>query len=93
MRESKIESAVCSYAREHGVIVLKLAGGASQRGQPDRLFLKNKIACFIEFKAYGKKPTRLQAHWLEKLCAEGFHATWCDDIDRGREYLRGVFSL
>jgi len=92
MRESHVEREVCRFARERRILVMKLSG-PNLRGQPDRLFLNNKISCFLEFKAPGKKPTKLQQHWLEKLSAEGFHATWCDDVERGKEYLRGVFSL
>jgi Holliday junction resolvase len=92
LRESDIERRLCRFAREHGILVLKLAG-PGLRGQPDRQFLKNGITCFIEMKAPGKKPRALQMKWLEKLSAEGFHATWCDDVERGEEYLRGVFSL
>lgn len=94
MRESSIERPVCAFAREHGILVLKLASmGGAQRGVPDRLFLKDGISAFVEFKAPNKKPRALQAKWLERLSAAGFHATWCDDVERGKEWLRGVFGI
>ena len=94
MRESKIEEDLCIWAKSQGIIVIKIATrGGAQRGVPDRVFLKDGKLCFIEMKRPGETPEPLQEWWLEKLCTEGFHATYCDDIDRGREYLRGVFGL
>lgn len=94
MRESAIERPVCQFARDHGIVVIKIATiGGAQRGVPDRLFLKGGKLCFVEFKATGKKPRALQMKWLEDLSAAGFHATWVDDAERGKEYLRGVFGI
>ena len=92
MRESVVEKAVCRWARDHGILVLKLSA-PNLRGQPDRLFLKDGVVAFAEFKQPGKRPTPLQMKWLEDLCREGFHATWIDDVEVGKEYLRGVFGL
>jgi len=91
--ESTIESAVCKFARDHGALALKLSG-ANNRGQPDRLFLYQRRACFIEFKAPGNRPTKLQEHWIEKLCAQGFSATWKDDAEEAKRWLaKHLFGL
>lgn len=87
MRESYSERAVCQFARDHGCLVLKLAG-PNAKGQPDRLILKDGKALFIEFKAVGKKPTLLQTKWIERLRAQGFAAEWTDDIGHGRTLVR-----
>ena len=92
MRESQIERPVCRFARDHGILVLKLAG-PGLRGQPDRLFLKDGKSAFVEFKRPGQRPTPLQMKWLEDLCREKFHATWIDDVEKGKEWIRGVFGL
>lgn len=83
MRESTIEKAVCDYAKSLGWLPMKLAG-ANNRGQPDRMFLRKGQTVFIEFKATGKLPTKLQLRWLLDLHERGFFVGWCNDIDRGK---------
>ena len=82
MRESAIEKKVCDYARRNGCLVLKLAG-PNQKGQPDRVFLKNGRVLFIEFKAQGKRPTALQEKWLKDLHWQGFAAICVDSAEKG----------
>lgn len=80
--ESAIEASVCKWARENGILVLKLnARGGLQAGQPDRMFLKNGRVAFIEFKAERQRPRALQARWLERLRDQGFPAVWGWDKD------------
>jgi hypothetical protein len=86
MRESTIEQAVCAYAKAKGCLSLKLAG-QNQKGQPDRMFLWDGRVIFIEFKAPGKRPTALQARWIERLNANDFHAWYCDDIEGGKRLI------
>ena len=82
VRESHIEKAVCDHARANGCMVMKLAG-PNQKGQPDRMFLKNGRVLFLEFKAPGKLPTALQESWMTRLRAKGFHAWACDNAPDG----------
>jgi hypothetical protein len=42
---------------------------------------------FVEFKAPGKRPTALQARWLDRLTDHAFHATTCDDIAAGKRLI------
>jgi hypothetical protein len=42
---------------------------------------------FVEFKARGKRPTALQARWLDRLTDHAFHATTCDDIAAGKRLI------
>ena len=86
MRESTIERAVCAYAKSKGCLTLKLSG-QNQKGQPDRMFLYHGRVMFIEFKAPGKRPTALQARWLERLTEHTFAATFCDDIAAGKRLI------
>ena len=86
MRESTIEREVCAYAKTKGCLTLKLSG-QNQKGQPDRMFLRNGRVMFIEFKAPGKRPTALQARWLDRLTEHAFHATSCDDIEAGKRLI------
>ena len=86
MRESTIEREVCAYAKTKGCLTLKLSG-QNQKGQPDRMFLFSGRVLFVEFKAPGKKPTALQARWLDRLSEHTFHATSCDNIEAGKRLI------
>jgi len=86
MRESTIEQAVCAYAKSKGCLSLKLAG-QNQKGQPDRMFLHQGRVLFVEFKAPGKRPTALQARWLDRLADHTFHTACCDDIAAGKRLI------
>lgn len=86
MRESAIEKKVCAYAKEKGFIVYKMSG-MNQKGQPDRLFLKKGVAFFIEFKAPGKKVTKLQAYHLNRIADQGFPTAVVDNIEKGMVLL------
>jgi Holliday junction resolvase len=81
MRESEIENKVCSYGKKQGFIVEKFC--PKTNGYPDRIFLKNGCVFFIEFKAKGKTPTKLQNHRIETLKASGFDVFVVDNVDEG----------
>ncbi len=83
MRESIIERAVCRAAREAGWLVFKWSS-PNQRGVPDRIFIREGRVLFVEFKAPGKKPTKLQEHIHAKLNAQGCEVAVVDNIDAGR---------
>ena len=89
MSESTIERAVCAYAKAWGCLVMKLAG-PNQKGQPDRMFLRDGKVLFIEFKSPGKQPTALQYKWLRDLIAQDMQAEWCDDIGKGKEMIQTI---
>ena len=91
MTESTIERAVCAYAKAKGCIVLKLSG-QNQRGQPDRMFVREGRVLFVEFKSPGKKPTALQERWINDLRRQGMFATSCDDIEKGKGLIK-IFLL
>jgi hypothetical protein len=83
MRESAIEKRICDHARSKGWIVLKLSGANHDAGKPDRLFLRNGQAVFMEIKAKGACPTALQERWLTSLIDQGFTAVWTDNVEDG----------
>lgn len=86
MSEATIERAVCAFAKQYGCLVLKLAG-PNQKGQPDRMFLRDGKVLFVEFKAPGKKPTALQMKWMSDLFCNNFPAFVCDDINEGKQLI------
>lgn len=60
MRERNIERACCQYAEKHGWWQRKFKS-PGRRSAPDRIFAKEGIVFFVEFKAPGRKATPLQA--------------------------------
>lgn len=87
MLESEVENAVVKHARGSGWTIFKI-NIMGNRGWPDRLFIREGPAfAFIEFKAPGKKPTKLQYYRLSQLATLGVQATWVDNIKEGVEFL------
>ena len=92
MRESTIERNAKRRAKDElGIKSIGLKS-AHDRGKSDQLFLKNRIAAFVEFKAPGKKPTPLQAKFLRERREDGFDAEWFDNVEKCLAWLRGVYG-
>jgi len=47
---------------------------------------------FLEVKAAGKKPTPLQMGEIIKLTKQGCTATWCDNVEDGRNFVRKLMA-
>jgi len=72
--EKELETACTRYAREKGYISIKLEN-TGHTGIPDRLYLKDGKAIFVEFKTPGSgRLSIFQSHWLERLTRERFTA-------------------
>ena len=72
MRESEIEKKYRKKVEAEGGLALKFVS-PGYSGVPDRLILMpNGNACFVEFKAPGKKPTPRQERVINKLMAMGY---------------------
>lgn len=82
-KESKIEKAVCKYAKDLGWLCYKWVSPGN-RGVLDRIFIRDGIILFIEFKAEGKKPTKLQLSIINKLKLNKCKATYVDNIPAGK---------
>lgn len=82
-REASIERGfVAQLAKLHPEALCLKFNAPGARGVPDRLvLLPGGIALFIEFKAPGKAPSRLQAHQHARLRRKGFDVLVTDDID------------
>lgn len=87
MLEATIEKRVCANAKANGWLTYKWTS-PSNRGVPDRIFIKAGRVVFVEFKAPGKKPTPLQKHIHKKLENEGMEVHVVDSIEAGK----GLFS-
>lgn len=84
MRESTIEHKTVKYATERGWWCLKLHI-INHAGFPDRICLADGgQIIFVEFKATGKQPRKLQLWVMEKLRGLGFEVHVIDNIEKGR---------
>ena len=86
MRESEIEKKVSDYAKAKGWLVYKFVS-PTQRGVPDRIFIGGGEIFFVEFKAPGKKPTKLQDKIFSKIRAELFEVYIIDNIEQGKKLI------
>lgn len=85
-RESAIEKAVCEAARRAGWLTYKFVS-PTQRGVPDRLFIRDGDFVFIEFKAPGKRPSKLQDMQIAKLRKAGCEVHVVDNVENGKGVL------
>ena len=83
MKESYIERESTDYATASGWLAYKFSSPA-RRGVPDRIYLKDGVVIFVEYKAPGKKPTKLQEAVFAKIRAKGFQVYVIDDIERAK---------
>ncbi|MCC8192391.1 MAG: hypothetical protein LIO41_05055 [Ruminococcus sp.] len=72
--EKELETACTRYAREKGYLAIKLEN-TGHAGIPDRLYLKDGKAIFVEFKTpVSGRLSLFQSHWLKQLEKERFTA-------------------
>ncbi len=83
MKESKIEKEVCIHANTLGWLDYKFVS-PGLRGVPDRMFLREGLLIFIEFKTLGEKPSKIQSKRILELMNQGFAVYIIDDIDKGK---------
>jgi hypothetical protein len=83
MRESTIEKKVSDYAKTQGWLSYKFVS-PSNRGVPDRIYLKSGKCIFIEFKAPKKKPTKLQEKIISRIREQDLEVYIIDDIEKGK---------
>jgi hypothetical protein len=86
MRESYIEKQVVDYAKSRGWFVRKLQW-IGVDGAPDRIFIKDGVVVFIEFKAPGKKPKLRQEQEAEIIRYHGVGVYVVDAIGYGKSVL------
>ena len=90
MSEAALEQRVVAFCNAHGLIAYKLTS-PGRRGVPDRMILgPGQKVLFLELKAPGKKPTKLQLHEIAKLQALGFPAEWTDSLFEALELINKV---
>lgn len=87
LKESTIEKKVCAYATSKGWLNFKFQS-PTNRGVPDRIFMKNNITFFIEFKTLGKKPSAIQEVIHKKIREQGRVCVYTvDNVDKGKDII------
>lgn len=86
MKESAIEKKVSDYAKAKGWLVYKFVS-PNNKGVPDRIFIRKGMLLMIEFKALGKKPTKLQDSVISKLRNEGVLVYVIDNVADGKALI------
>ena len=85
--EEVLEAMVTKWADDAGVINMKFTPDG-QRGWPDRIFMKHGRVAFIEFKAVGDIPRKLQELRIAQLKDEGIPALWTDNYRDAIKFLQ-----
>jgi len=78
--EKVIERKCSLWAIDHGWLVYKFVS-PSNRGVPDKIFLKKGRIVFVEFKQPGGKLSPLQIRQIKKLRLQGFTVLVVDSIE------------
>ncbi|WHM53106.1 holliday-junction resolvase/ endonuclease [Xanthomonas phage XAP3] len=86
VRESKVEKRCCEYATGRGWWVSKFTA-PGKKAVPDRLFIRNGVVLFVEFKRPGKEPTVQQAHRHKQMRENGANVTWTDNFEDFKNYI------
>ena len=77
--EKDLEDAAVRWARARGWFTRKYRT-VGRRSAPDRLFIRNGVVLFVEFKRAGAQPTELQRIEIAAMRAAGALVVWLDDL-------------
>ena len=87
MRESYIEGRVRTYVKKIGGHCIKI----NQAGYPDRVIaLPGGKTLYLELKAPGEKPRKLQWHRIKCLREIGHNAEYADDFELAKRMIDNV---
>lgn len=80
IRESKVEKDSREYAMARGWWVAKFVSPGLV-AVPDRIFIRNGVVLFIEFKRPGEEPTLQQYKRHKDMRDHGAIVLWVDNLD------------
>jgi hypothetical protein len=84
MLEKQIETKVCNYAKERGLLVYKFTS-PNRMAVPDRMFIRpDGVVFFIEFKREGMTPTPAQDREHNRLRGHNVNVFVVDDVSTGK---------
>ena len=84
MRESVIEKKVSDYAKLLGWLAYKFSSPQNS-GVPDHIYFREGRTILIEFKALGKKPSKLQVRHIKRLQEQLIPVFVVDSIEKGKD--------
>lgn len=84
MRESVVETKVSAYAKSLGWLGFKFTS-PGRAGVPDRLYIRQGVHIFVEFKAPGGQLRRLQEVTINKMRNAGASVYVVSTIADGKE--------
>jgi hypothetical protein len=85
--ESELEKDLGTFVRSLGCLYYKFKS-PSNRGVPDRIVIcPEGRVLWLELKAPGKRPTKLQMKHLTTLAAYKQHAYWVDNLNQGKQLI------
>jgi len=91
MLESYIEKKVSDYAKSLNFITFKFSS-PSNRGVPDRIFIKEGKIFFIEFKRPKGHLRKLQKYTIQKLINEKVDVYVIDDVEQGKKLIDNFYK-
>jgi len=80
MRESTIEKKADQVARQNGWYAIKMKS-VNNNGLPDKLYIRNGVFLFVEYKAPNEKPRKLQQFVIEQLTQHGAKVVVIDSLE------------
>lgn len=89
--ERDVEGDACKWAKKEGWLSYKFTS-PSRRAVPDRVFIKDGIVVWVEFKKKGKKPTTLQNKRGRDISEHGGLWFWTDDLDHFKNTLNEFYE-
>lgn len=87
--EGHVQSKIAAYAKKAGYLVLRFEV-MQMVGFPDLLLLGHGRVAFIEVKAPGKKPGKIQHYRLKQINDRGIPADWFDNIDDAKVFINEI---
>ncbi|AFB84022.1 endonuclease [Hafnia phage Enc34] len=87
IRESKVEKESCEYAMALGWWVSKYTA-PGKKAVPDRLFIRDGIVVFVEFKRPTKVPTLQQVLRHKQMREKGANVFWVDNYEDFKKLIK-----
>lgn len=84
--EANIERPACKWAEDQSWFVRKVKWPGHD-GAPDRMFAKDGVIVFIEFKAPDKEAKSHQLREHKKMRKAGIEVHVCDNLDDAKRIL------
>ena len=82
MQEGVVESYLKNKAKENGCLCYKFVTGGSMSGVPDRVIIGHGKTIFVETKAPGKVPRKLQQYVIRTMREHGATVYVADTKDK-----------